>query len=290
MAKIPFVDTHVHFCDLRKRELVYSWLQPEFVHPLIGDINGIKTLVYGAEQFLGETRCANVSKTVHVQAALGAADPVLETEWLETMADRTGCPNGIVAHSDLRGPDLEAELERHVLASARVRGIRDFGEGDYLVDPAWQRGYALLEKFDLLCDLDCAWEDMGKARDVAKRFPGVAMVLEHAGFPRSRSDGYFRDWKSGLHDLAQAESVSCKISGLGMFDHQWTVDSLRPWVMACIEAFGVERSFFASNWPVDRLYSSYDPLIDAYFEIISDFSPSEQVALFSANAERVYKI
>jgi predicted TIM-barrel fold metal-dependent hydrolase len=131
---------------------------------------------------------------------------------------------------------------------------------------------------------------MGKARDVAKRFPGVAMVLEHAGFPRSRSDEYFRDWKSGLHDLAQAESVSCKISGLGMFDNQWTVDSLRPWVMACIEAFGVERSFFASNWPVDRLYSSYDPLIDAYFEIISDFSPSEQVALFSGNAERIYKI
>ena len=93
-----------------------------------------------------------------------------------------------------------------------------------------------------------------------------------------------------MHDLAQAESVSCKISGLGMFDNQWTVDSLRPWVMACIEAFGVERSFFASNWPVDRLYSSYDPLIDAYFEIISDFSPSEQVALFSGNAERIYKI
>ena len=48
MAELPFVDTHVHFYDLRRKDLVYSWLQPEAVHPLLGDIDSIKTLVYGA--------------------------------------------------------------------------------------------------------------------------------------------------------------------------------------------------------------------------------------------------
>jgi predicted TIM-barrel fold metal-dependent hydrolase len=290
MQSLEFVDTHVHFYDLRKTELVYSWLQPEWVHPLIGDINGIKTLVYGADQFLSESRFSNVTKTVHVQAALGAIDPVQETEWLESMADRTGCPNGIIAHSDLRSPDVESELERHVLASDRVRGIRDFGGNDFLADPAWQRGYALLEKFELLCDLDCTWEEMGKARDLAQRYPNVPVVIEHAGFPRSRSDEYFRAWKGGIFELAKAENAFCKISGLGMLDQRWTIESLRPWVLTCIEAFGVGRSFFASNWPVDRLFSSYDALISAYAEIISGFSASEQVSLFSANAERFYRI
>jgi predicted TIM-barrel fold metal-dependent hydrolase len=75
-----------------------------------------------------------------------------------------------------------------------------------------------------------------------------------------------------------------------MYDHRWTVESIRPWVMACLEAFGVARCFFGSNWPVDRLFSSYDAVIDAYAEIISDLSSSEQEALFSANATKVYSL
>jgi predicted TIM-barrel fold metal-dependent hydrolase len=31
-------------------------------------------------------------------------------------------------------------------------------------------------------------------------------------------------------------------------------------------------------------------VIEAYSELISDFSEAEQVALFSANAERIYRI
>ena len=81
-----------------------------------------------------------------------------------------------------------------------------------------------------------------------------------------------------------------KISGLAMGDNDWTVDSIRPWVLQCIEAFGVQRSFFGTNWPVDKLYSPYAQVVDAYAEIVADFSHDEQVALFSANAERIYRI
>jgi predicted TIM-barrel fold metal-dependent hydrolase len=60
--------------------------------------------------------------------------------------------------------------------------------------------------------------------------------------------------------------------------------------MTCIEAFGVERSFFGTNWPVDRLYSSYPDVLNAYEELISGFSEAEQVAMFSANAERIFRV
>lgn len=290
MARLPFVDTHVHFYDLRRQDLVYSWLQPDFVHPQLGDINAVKTLVFSADAYLAETRFANVSKVVHVQAALGAPDPVAETIWLEEMAERTGCPDGIVAHAPLADPGVEEILARHVAASARVCGIRDFGEGDYLITPEWQRGYALLEKYGLLCDLDCLWENMGKARDVARRFPHTPMVLEHAGYPRSRSEEYFRDWRQGLKTLAEAENTWCKISGLGMYDHRWTVESWRPWAMSCIEFFGVERCFLGTNWPIDRLYSSYGDVIDAYEVLTGDLTPDEQEALFFRNATTLYRL
>jgi predicted TIM-barrel fold metal-dependent hydrolase len=290
LAEIPFIDTHVHFYDLRRTDLVYSWLQPDAVHPLIGDINAIKTLVYGAEAFLAESRFADVAGVVHVQAALGAADPVAETEWLEQMAQRTGCPAGIVAHADLADPMVGGILERHVSASARVRGVRDFAQGDYLVDPSWHRGYALLEGYGMICDLDCTWEQMGQARDLALQFPATPLVLEHAGFPRSRSAEYFENWRTGLAAMAEAENTWCKISGLGMFDQKWTVGSLRPWVLACIDAFGPARCFFGTNWPVDRLYSSYDPVVDAYAEIISGFSLAEREAMFFGNATSLYRL
>jgi predicted TIM-barrel fold metal-dependent hydrolase len=288
MPQIPFVDTHVHFYDLRRKDLVYEWLQPDFVHPQLGDINAIKTLVYDATSFQAESRFANVSKVVHVQAALGAPDPVAETIWLEDMFRRAGGPDAMIAAANLSDPTVQVTLERHIAASPRVRGIRDLGEGDYLSSSEWQRGYALLERFGLLCDLDCTWENMGKARDIARRFPQSVMVLEHAGYPSSRSDEYFRDWRAGLAELASAENTWCKISGLGMYDHRWTVESIRPWVMACLETFGVERCFFGSNWPVDRLFSSYDAVINAFAEITADLSRSEQDALFFANATKVY--
>ncbi len=93
-----------------------------------------------------------------------------------------------------------------------------------------------------------------------------------------------------MRGLERADNVVVKISGLGMYDHRWTIESLRPWVLACIEAIGTERIVFGSNWPVDRMFSSYPDLIDAYAAIISDFTESEQRAMFAGNAERIFRI
>jgi predicted TIM-barrel fold metal-dependent hydrolase len=108
--------------------------------------------------------------------------------------------------------------------------------------------------------------------------------------PRRRDDDYFRQWREAIRLLAGVPSTVVKISGLGMGDHTWTVDSLRPWVLSCIEAFGTDRAFFGTNWPVDRIFSSYGDVLDAYAEIVSDFSETEQQALFSGNANRVFRL
>jgi len=84
--------------------------------------------------------------------------------------------------------------------------------------------------------------------------------------------------------------VYVKISGLAMFDHQWTVESLRPYVLETIDAFGAERAMFASNFPVDRLFGSYTDLWHAYAAIVEGASVAEKEALFCGNAERFYRI
>ena len=290
MAELPFIDTHVHFFDLHHPPLRYDWLAPGVIHPILGDIEAIKVPRFGADEFLAETATANVAAVVHVQAAIGTADPVQETIWLEQAAERTGTPSAIVAHVDLMADDVPTQLERHREASPRLRGVRDFAEGDYLEDPRFARGFAALGAAGLVCDLDCVWQDMTKARDLANRHPETTVILDHAGYPRERTPEYFAAWQRGIDRLAEAESAWCKISGLGMCDHDWTVESIRPWFEHCLTAFGVERCVLGTNWPVDKLFSSYEAVLDAYAEIVSELSPDEQRALFSGNAERVFHL
>jgi predicted TIM-barrel fold metal-dependent hydrolase len=47
---------------------------------------------------------------------------------------------------------------------------------------------------------------------------------------------------------------------------------------------------FASNFPVDKLFGSYDAVFDAFKEITREFSSDERRALFHDNAERVYRL
>ena len=171
-----------------------------------------------------------------------------------------------------------------------MRGIRDFSYGDYLVEPDYHRGFALLEKFNLVSSMPSGWEDMNKLRDLANKFPNTIIVVDHTGSPTERTKDYFEKWKAGLAVAATCDNIRWKISGLGMGDHNWTADRIRPYVLQSIETFGVDRCFFGTNWPVDWLWSSYGTVVDAYTEIIADFSHDEQVALFSKNAEVLYQI
>ncbi|MBV8396305.1 MAG: amidohydrolase family protein [Actinobacteria bacterium] len=288
MARRAFVDTHIHFWDLKDTNLHYSWLQPDWVHPILGNIDNLKVLRYMADEFIGETRFQNVPKIVHVQAALGIADPVEETRWLQAQADATCYPHGIVGHCDLVEPDAAEQLDRH-LEYANFRGVRDFAAGTNLDNPDWLRGLRAMVDRNLVFCIDTVWEQMGEVARVADE-TGVVMCMDHAGFPRERTDEYLANWRRGMAEAAKSENVIVKISGLGMCDTRWTVDSIRPYVLGCIEAFGVDRCVMGTNWPVDRIYSSYGDVLDAYAEIIADFSDDEQTKLFSANAERIFRV
>ena len=124
------------------------------------------------------------------------------------------------------------------------------------------------------------------------RNPDVQVILGHTGNPLARDADYFDTWRREISALAEAPNVACKISGLGMGDHDWTVDSIRPWVLHTIEAFGPDRAMFGTNWPVDVLFAPYIEQVDAYRTIIAEagFSPDEQANLLYRNAERLYRI
>ncbi len=72
-----------------------------------------------------------------------------------------------------------------------------------------------------------------------------------------------------------------------MFDHDWRPDAIRPIVEACLEQFGSDRAMFGSNFPVDKLYSDYSTLVQAYRDLIP---PGMQNAVFGQTAAKFYAL
>ena len=288
---MEIIDTHVHFWDLHHPTITYPWLAPGALHPILGDVEGIKSLRYDPSSYWAECRFSGVTKAVHVEAAARAEDPLAEVKWVLDLPPHETLSLVIVADAVLDAPDVEARVD--ALASiAEVRGVRDFELAEYFRSPerhrAFERGVVRLERSGLLLDLDCAWEEMRAARRLAEEHGDLRVVLEHIGYPHRRDDGYFADWRPAILDIATAGNVYCKLSGLGMTDRAFTAESLQRWVETCLEAFGPSRCMFGSNWPLDRIASSYDALIDVFVELISTCSSTEQRAICSGTARQLY--
>ncbi|MGF6639131.1 amidohydrolase family protein [Paraburkholderia sp. MM6662-R1] len=294
------VDSHIHLWDLKTHR--YPWLENPGVS-FVGDARDLKH-DYLLDDLLGEAGDIDVLKLVHVEANHDPADPVEETRWLQSIADRDasrGMPNAIVAAVDLSAQNAPELLEAHA-SFANTRGIRqilnvhdnklfDYVGRHYMRELRWREHFALLRRYDLSFDLQLYPSQMEEAAALARAHADTLLVVNHAGmFVDRNSVAGYRAWREGMRLLAACPNVAVKISGLAMFDHHWSVESLRPYVLETIDTFGVERAMFASNFPVDRLFGSYTDLWRAYAAIVGDASEAEKDALFRRNAQRYYRI
>lgn len=295
----PVIDPHHHLWDLEHNP--YPWLQKRPLPPSVaGDLAPIAQS-YLIDDYKTDIRNWNVVKSAHVECGWDPGDPVGETAWLQSVADRHGYPHGIVARAALDAPDVERVLAAHA-QYRNVRGIRHIvnwhrdpaktyiDRPDLLTDPRWRAGFGLLDKYGLSFDLQLYPLQMADGAALARAFPQTPIILNHAGMPADRDARGIELWRTGMKQLAAAENVTVKISGLGMVDWNWSEVSIRPFVLDTIEMFGVDRCMFASNFPVDKLYSDFDALYAAFHSITARFSEAERTKLFHDNAERIYRL
>jgi predicted TIM-barrel fold metal-dependent hydrolase len=284
----PFVDSHIHFWD-RRQSLAYDFLDDDSPHHIIGDIDGVRVLRFGPAEFEAQSRFQNVEKVIHVTVSSERRDLVAETRWLNSLKETTGYPNAIIARVDLSADDVQLQLDRQAeFGMLRgLRGVRDTGE---MSTTKWRRGYSALEDMGLVFCHPFGHDESPAALALADDFPGIILCIDQAGLPAARDVSYFTLWREGIRRMAGPSNTVCKISSLGMRDQRWTVESLRPWVETCLEAFGPQRCFFGSNWPMDSLFSNYTDLINAYRVLVSPYTEGEQRDVLSRNADRIFRL
>ena len=299
IAPFSFVDAHQHFQDIETH--YYPWLcDDDAPAKLEGDLTAIRRNYLLADYF-SDMKSIRLVKSVHVQNGWDPRDPVGETRWLQGLAKQNGFPHAIVGFADLAAPGVEAILEAHC-AFPNMRGIRQIlnwhqdpvfrvaARADLMDDADWRRGFGLLSRYGLSFDLQIYWSQMAAAYRLAKAYPNTLILLEHFGMPVDRSPEGISSWAAALTQLAQASNVMVKISGLGLGHPNWTVQDTTPLLRRVIDIFGMDRTMFGTNLPVDRLFSKAERILHAYDVALKNFSATERMTLFRLNAEKAYRI
>lgn len=296
-GKRRIVDAHHHLWDLQACH--YPWLMARGVKRFFGDPTPIQKdyLVADLQADAGDYE---LEASVHVQVGVAPGDELKETAWLQSISDAQGLPNAIVAYCDLSQSSAAREIEAHMQYSA-VRGMRQIigrsddedavtRSGQLVDDSVWRQNLRLLGEYGLSFDLQLTPSQVPRVAEALAAAPGTKIALCHCGSPWDQSTAGLNAWREGMKLLAGLPNVSCKISGLGMFDHDWTVDSIRPIVESCIDIFGTERAMFGSNFPVDKLHASYLQIWRAFEDITAKLDSVDQESLFSGTARKFYKL
>jgi len=314
---LPIVDPHHHLWE--RGDMIYMYR--DLLEDLRAGHNIVSTVFIDCRSMyrkegptelrpIGETEFVNGVAAMFASGSYGAS---------------RACA-GIVSYADLRlGAKAREVLEAQIAAgNGRFRGIRYATGWDkhdeirrthtnppqgLMADETWREGFAQLGRLGLTFDAWLYHPQLGELAELAGAFPDTAIILDHVGGPLgygpygSRHKEEFAAWKASMAGLSRHANVTVKVGGLGMpmgwFDFydrpapptsQMLADVFKPWVETCIELFGAERCMFESNFPVDKITSSYNVLWNAFKRLAAKASAAEKKALFSGTAARVYKL
>jgi predicted TIM-barrel fold metal-dependent hydrolase len=296
-ARRRIVDAHHHLWDLDACH--YPWLMQKGVVRFFGDPTPIQRN-YLPDELQSDASNYDLAASVHIQVGVADGDEVKESQWLTSIASDDGLPSAIVAFCDLSAGNASDVLSQHAALDG-VRGIRQIvgrsaeedsqsGSSGLLADAQWLRNLGLLREMNLSFDLQLIPQQLGRVTAILRDAPGLRVALCHCGSPWDQSSAGLASWREGLSRLAELPDVFCKISGLSMFNHNWTIEDVRTIIESCIDEFGPERCMFGSNFPVDKLHKTYDEIWQSYEEVASQYSESEQQWLFSDSAESFYRL
>ncbi len=292
----PVIDAHHHIW----RRADQPWLQGPTVPRIFGNYDAIKR-DYLIEEYLADLAENGVVKSIYVQTNWAKERAVEEVEWVQSVADRAGWPHAIVGFVDLQADGARDVMQAQARCS-RMRGVRQqlhwhekelyrFAfRPDEMNTPMFRRNIARLEDHDWLFELQVFASQMEDGAALARAFPRLRFVLEHAGMPEDHSPEGRRVWRDGMKRLADQPNVYVKLSALGTFIRRNDTQHIAEIFGETLALFGPDRCMWGSNFPIEKLWTDYASLLDAAKAALASLDATARRAVLHDCAAQVYRI
>ena len=274
MAEI--IDAHHHLWQYSEAE--YEWITPEM---------GVLKRDFLAEELRGEMTAAGVDGAVVVQAR----QTLEETRWLLEVARENDSVRGVVGWVPLMDGDVVNVLKEFDGAK-KLKGIRHVVQAEaegFMLREDFNAGIAALQGTGLVYDILVHEGQLKESAEFVRKHPEQVFVLDHLAKPKIKA-GEMEPWRSGFFELSEAGNVYCKVSGMVTEADwgAWTLEGLRPYLNAVVEAFGAERLMAGSDWPVCLVASGYGRWWETVREWLQPFGVEEREAILGETAKKVY--
>lgn len=283
---MKIIDPHVHFFDLEKGD--YAWLKPENP-PFWPDKAKIHQNFSPSDLRLSKN--LSLSGFVHIEAGFDNENPWQEIQWLEKQATR----NPAFSFKSIACINLLQSPQSFLATLTRLKQFKSVVGARHILDNAAQiqteknviLNFKQLADFGLLFEAQFDVSDTEQALiwlHLAKSFPTLRMVLNHAGFPPREQS---QKWKNNIHALSAIPSLWVKASGWEMSDRHYPNHAILKQVKCLLEAFGEQRVMLASNFPLTLFRRPYACLWDEYLAMTLPKETLEKLCY--QNAKKCYQ-
>ena len=211
-----------------------------------------------------------------------------------TKAEEFDFIKGIVGWVDLQAKMVEERLQYYTQFK-KIKGFRHVLQGepqrDLMLQPAFMNGISLLQKYTFTYDILIFKDQLQYLPKFVSAFPDQRFVIDHIAKPGIK-DGEIEEWRDDIKEVAQFENVYCKISGMVTEADwkNWKNEQFKPYIDTVVEAFGVDRIMFGSDWPVCLVAASYSQMLGIVEDYFASFSKDEQEKFFGVNAMKFYNL
>lgn len=273
------IDAHQHFWKYNKEE--YGW---------IDDSMSTLRRDFLPQDLVLELRENAIDFTVAVQAR----QSLQESNWLIELAKQNRFIKGVVGWVDLRNDLVERDIE-NLCQHEKFKGVRhilqDEEDNFFMFRKDFLAGISKLKKFDLTYDILIFPRQIKYVSELVNKFPDQLFVVDHLAKPFIKK-GQLQPWKDYMHQLAKADNVYCKLSGMVTEDSwdRWKDEDFVPYMEAILEMFGPARLMFGSDWPVCTVAARYEEVLCIVTNFISSLSDDEQARIMGLNAVDFYNL
>jgi L-fuconolactonase len=217
-----------------------------------------------------------------------------ETDFLIQLASENDFIKGVVGWVDLQADTIIDRLAYYKQFNI-VKGFRHILQGesqrDLMLTPRFKKSIAALQQFDFTYDILIFPDQLKYTNELVGQLPDQKFVIDHLAKP-SIKEQKTTPWQEELCQVAQHKNLYCKISGLVTeADWQnWKKEDFKYYMDVVVEAFGMDRILFGTDWPVCLLAASYEQAVDIVQDYFSAFTEEEQQKVFGQNAVRFYNL